>query len=40
VKIARRSDIDIGPLPSRHFPQISIPEELANHIRDAASQHA
>ena len=36
VKIARRSDIDIGLLPSWHFPQISISEELANHIRDAA----
>ena len=36
VQLAHRAGIEIGMLPCRHFPQVSIPVELAAHIRAAA----
>ena len=38
-KLADVADLPIGFLPCRHFPQVSIPEQLAAHIRDAARAH-
>lgn len=37
VQLAHRAGIDIGVLPCKHFPQVSIPQQLANHIRQAGS---
>ncbi len=37
-KVADVAGIPIGFLPCRHFPQVSIPNELAAHIRAAATQ--
>lgn len=36
IKTAYRNDVDIGILPCKHFPHVSIPEKLAEHIQDAA----
>lgn len=36
IKTAYKNDIDIGILRCKHFPHVSIPEKLAEHIRDAA----
>jgi pimeloyl-ACP methyl ester carboxylesterase len=36
VQLAHRAGLDIGFLPCRHFPQVSIPERLADHIRNAS----
>ena len=36
IKAAYQSDIDIGLLPCKHFPHVSIPDRLADHIREAA----
>ena len=36
IKAAYRSDIDIGLLPCKHFPHVSIPGKLADHIRESA----
>lgn len=36
VRMAHQAGIAIDTLPSRHFPQVSIPAVLAAHIRDAA----
>lgn len=36
---ARRANIEIVYLRSRHFPQVSIPDELAKHIRDNTKRH-
>lgn len=38
VRLSRRAGIDLELLPCKHFPQVSIPEKLANHIRSAALQ--
>ena len=37
VKVACRNNIDIGLLPCKHFPYVSIPDKLAAHINDAAT---
>ncbi len=39
VKLACAAGIDIGLLPCRHFPQVSIPDVLAGHIRAATLPH-
>lgn len=31
--------IPVGLLPSKHFPQISVPDVMAEHIRSAVNQH-
>lgn len=36
VVTAHAAGIEIGLLMCRHFPQVSIPEVLADHIRKAA----
>jgi pimeloyl-ACP methyl ester carboxylesterase len=36
VQLAHRAGLDIGLLPCKHFPQVSIPQLLAEHIRNAA----
>lgn len=36
VQLAHRAGVEIGVLPCKHFPQVSIPEQLANHIRRAS----
>jgi hypothetical protein len=36
VIAARGADIDIALLPCRHFPQVTIPEALAQHIAGVA----
>ena len=33
VRISHRAGIELGCLPCRHFPQVSIPDQLAAHIR-------
>jgi hypothetical protein len=38
VKLAHRADIDLGLLPCKHFPQVSIPLVLADHIRSAVTK--
>jgi pimeloyl-ACP methyl ester carboxylesterase len=35
VKLALAAGIAIGVLPCLHFPQVSIPQKLADHIREA-----
>ena len=37
VRRARAAGLDLDLLPCKHFPQVSIPEKLADHIRKAAS---
>lgn len=39
VVTACNAGIPIGLLPSKHFPQVSIPEVLAQHIQVATSKH-
>ena len=39
VTTASQAGIPIGLLPSRHFPQVTIPAVLAEHIRMAATKH-
>ncbi|MEY9148746.1 alpha/beta fold hydrolase [Bradyrhizobium elkanii] len=36
VRLAHQAGIDLGTLPCKHFPQVSIPGVLAEHIRAAA----
>ena len=36
--VATRAGIGIGVLECKHFPQLSIPEGLADHIRGAAGK--
>ena len=31
--------VPVGLLPSRHFPQVTIPDELAKHIKSATVEH-
>ena len=37
VRLSRRAGIDLELLPCRHFPQVSIPAILADHIKVSAS---
>jgi pimeloyl-ACP methyl ester carboxylesterase len=37
VGVAQRLGVTIRLLPSKHFPQITIPEQLAEHIAESAS---
>ena len=37
VRLSRRAGIELELLPCKHFPQVSIPAILADHIRVAAS---
>jgi pimeloyl-ACP methyl ester carboxylesterase len=39
VKVAHRLDIDLQLLPSKHFPQITIPEKLAEHIGEVTAKY-
>ncbi|QBR01661.1 alpha/beta fold hydrolase [Paraburkholderia pallida] len=36
VQLAQRAGLDIGLLPCKHYPQVSIPGLLADHIRKAS----
>jgi pimeloyl-ACP methyl ester carboxylesterase len=36
VKAAVKADIPISLLPCKHYPQVSIPEKLAEHIKESA----
>ncbi len=36
--LARSAGIEVGRLPSRHFPQVPIPEVLAEHIAAVAAR--
>ena len=37
VRVAHLAGIELELMPCRHFPQISIPDYLAQHIRDVSS---
>jgi hypothetical protein len=37
VQLAASLGIPLGLLPGKHFPQVSIPDLLADHIRRSAS---
>lgn len=39
VVLATKADIKMGMLMCKHFPQVSIPEILADHIRAKTTQH-
>jgi len=39
VQLAAILGIQLGLLPCKHFPQVSIPGRLADHIRESASRH-
>jgi pimeloyl-ACP methyl ester carboxylesterase len=39
VQLAAILGIQVGLLPCKHFPQVSIPDRLADHIRGSASRH-
>lgn len=39
TKVTQRINVDLGLLPSKHFPQVTIPEVLAQHIREATVRH-
>jgi pimeloyl-ACP methyl ester carboxylesterase len=39
IQLASSLGIPIGLLPCKHFPQVSIPDLLADHIRRSASRH-
>jgi hypothetical protein len=39
LRVAQRAAIDVEILPCRHFPQVEIPEVLANHIRKHAKRY-
>jgi pimeloyl-ACP methyl ester carboxylesterase len=39
VQLAAILGIPVGLLPCKHFPQVSIPDRLADHIRRSASPH-
>lgn len=39
VVVATKAGIEIGLLDSKHFPQVSIPETLAEHIKTAALKY-
>lgn len=37
VRFAVQAGVDVGLLPCRHFPQVSIPDQLADHIVASAA---
>lgn len=37
VRLAHQAGVEISMLPCKHFPQVSIPKQLADHIRQASS---
>jgi pimeloyl-ACP methyl ester carboxylesterase len=39
VVVATKAGIEIGLLDSKHFPQVSIPEALAEHIKNATLKY-
>ena len=39
VQMAASLGISLNLLPCKHFPQVSIPDLLADHIRRSASRH-
>ena len=39
IAVAASLGIPLGLLPCKHFPQVSIPDLLADHIRRSASRH-
>ena len=39
VQIAATLGISVGVLPCKHFPQVTIPDVLADHVRQSASRH-
>ena len=39
VQLAASLGILLNLLPCKHFPQVSIPDLLADHIRRSASRH-
>lgn len=39
VRVTYRVGIELGLLPSKHFPQVSVPEKLAAHIREATLKY-
>ena len=39
VEIGRAAGISVGQLPARHFPQVTIPDVLAEHIRTAVNEY-
>jgi len=39
VQVTTRLGIDFDVFPCKHFPQVSIPEQLATHIQTKASAH-
>jgi hypothetical protein len=39
VVVATKAGIEIGLLDSKHFPQVSIPEALAEHIKTSALKY-
>lgn len=39
LRVAQRAAINVEIFPCRHFPQVEIPEILANHIRKHTRQH-
>jgi hypothetical protein len=36
---ATNAGIEVGLLNSKHFPQVTIPQALAEHIKEAALKH-
>jgi pimeloyl-ACP methyl ester carboxylesterase len=38
-KTAQRVQVDVDILPCKHFPQVSIPDVLAKHIRENTKKH-
>lgn len=39
VQLATSLGISVGLLPCKHFPQVSVPKVLADHIRSSALRH-
>ena len=39
IRLACRAGVELQLLPSLHFPQVSIPDRLAQHIRTATAPH-
>ena len=39
IAVAGSLGIPLGLLPCKHFPQVSIPDLLADHIRRSASRY-
>lgn len=39
IDLAQAAGLDLGTLPCRHFPQVSIPDALAAHIKTATAPY-